>query len=429
MLPQDATAPAWMLTTPKSRPETRKFNKREYPGWSGQVSLFTLEGWEENPRLDIPVENFREEHAGRSPNNDELLEIMLDVSVNDRSNDDEDEEDENNGKHSRRNKLLELAESIRLNAIRQPLIMTHDGRIIDGNRRYYASLYLYRMTDDLEIRRNYEMLPAWVLPSAATADDEDHVLTELNAINDCYDKWRYSVIARRIYNDHSNGATIDQLVNKYYNYTRSRISTVIEASKVASDFIQHHEDSIESKDLAYRKLIWFDELRRSNGRAMDREDFRTAIYDLVLDPNTPFSKAADFKNLAAVYNNPDAWEVLLGKKGKEGLRQANYIVERDRYEGSSDTQARLERMSNTLKAILKGTGFGLVDGEVLAQFHEVVDQVPGRRMTAESRALQVADLLNGLTSQEMARLSDITLQSLANALERVTVQTAAYRDR
>ena len=422
------TPPRWLLSSPKPKPESRMFNAKPFVGWIGRTSINTLVGWVDNPRIDIPVENWKDEHAGREPDNDELLDIMLDISVSDRPDDEEEDEEGIDSRRSRRNKLLELAESIRLNGIKVPLVVTYDKRIIDGNRRYFATLYLYSQSDDEDERERYSWLPVWVLPKGIRKNDEDRILTELNSINDCYVKWPYSVIAKRVYQDYKDGLSIEDLARKYHDWTKSRISTVIEACKVAEEFIEHHDDSIDARDLAYRKLIWFDELRRSNRRMMEKEPFRNAVYDLILAPNSPFSSHRDFRRLEEIFNNQEAWKALTSG-GREGIRQAQFIIDRDRFEKKGDVQSRINRINSMLKEIANGPGFGSVEPDVLAQFHELADRVPGISMEVEDKTKRAMQLLDGLTSKEVAQLPRPFLKRITSVLERVRKQAESYRDK
>lgn len=425
----DSKRPEWMLSEPEPRQELHKFNEEEIIGWQGRVSIDKLEGWVDNPRIDIPVELFKEEHRKREPNNDELLDIMIDVSVGDGASEDEDlDEDNADTRRSRKNKLLELAESIRLNGIRVPLVVTHDRRILDGNRRYFANLYLYRSVESPKEKRNFETLPVWVLPKGIKPEMEDVVLTELNSINDCYVKWPYSVVAKRVYRDFVAGMPMRELRAKYHDKTESWLNTVVEASKLAQEFIDHHGDSPEAKEKAYRKLIWFDELRRSNKDALKKEEFRTTVFDLILDPASPFTSHAGFKRLAEIYENPEAWEILTTRQGKEALKQALFTVDRERYEGKTDVQSRMARVNKILQGIVEGPGFGLVETETLTEFHEFAEQVPGLRMDVSARAERLIGLLNGLTSKEIAQLPKGLIRKLGTVTQRVERQAKSYRE-
>lgn len=419
--------PVWMRSTPKPQLESRRFNEQAFVGWLGEARLFDLKGWVDNPRIDIPVEAFKEQHFGREPNTEELLDIMLEVGVGDG---DEDNDEDIDGRRTRRNKLLELAESIRLNGVRIPLIVTDDGRILDGNRRYFANLYLYRMTDDAKEKQNYELLPVWALPPGVSIDDEDWILTELNAINACQEKWPYSVVARRVYEDYRNGMSVEGLAQKFHEWTKSRIRMVIEACKVAEEFIEHHEDSLEAKDLAYRKLIWFDALKRSNSKAIEKQEFRDTIFDLVMlpKPERPFSSNKDFVRLTEIYNNPEAWETLTTRVGKEALKQALYIVDRERYEGASDPQSRMKRVNSLLQGII-GTGrFEMIEPKVLQEFHSLSAQVPALHLDELTRATIVLEMIDSFSSKEIARLPKSVSEQLQTTLERLQKQADAYHE-
>ena len=428
MIQPDKKHPEWLLSNPEPLPVSKKFNSKEYPGWEGVAQLDKLIGWADNPRIDIPVQLFKEEHLGRAPNKDELLEIMLDVSVEGRNNDDEENEDEVDNRRSRKNKLLELAESIRLNGVRVPLVVTHDKRILDGNRRFFAALYLHQITENKDEQAEYSKLPVWVLPKGIGEDDEDRILTELNSINDCYVRWPYSVVARRVYKDFVEGAKIEDLGKKYHDWTESRLRTVIEASKVAAEFIEHHGDSAEAQDIAYRKLIWFDELRRSNSKAMGKEAFRSTIYDLILKENSPFTSHKDFKRLGEIYENPEAWEILTTRRGKEALQQALFVVDRERYEGKSDAESRMKRVNSLLQSVIVSQGFNLVTTDTLRTFHELSTKVPSSSLDSSARVERLLELLNGLVSEEIARLPKPLLRKMGTVLERVKTQAESFKE-
>lgn len=420
--------PKWLLGDPEIGIEPRKFNTKVIHGWRGKAPIDELEGWVDNPRIDIPVENWKEEHAGRDPSNEELLDIMMEVSEGRRAGNEEKDE-EADTRRSRRNQLLQLAENIRLNGIRIPLVVTYDKRILDGNRRYFANLYLYNSTDDEDERELYSELPVWTLPKGIKKKDEDRILTELNSINDCYVQWPYSVVAKRIYQDHKDGMSIDELARKYHDYTKTRIRNVIEASKASREFLEHHDDDVYAREIAYEKLIWFDELQRSNSNAMGEEGFRTTIYDRILDDRSPFSSHRDFKRLGEIYNNSEAWKALVNGDGKDALRQALYIVDRDRYEEKGDAQSKMARVNGILEALTAGPGFLQVQADTLADFHAAASRVPNPTMDVLAKMEMVTDVLNSLTSKEMAQLTAPFLRKLASVLERVKKQAESYREK
>lgn len=426
MVPIDSTHPEWMEKIPEPRQEERKFNELAVVGWNGRASIDKLEPWVGNPRIDDPVERWIDQNPGKKPTKDDLLDIMLDNSV-DSSRNNKDEDDENvDARRSPTNALVELADNIRLNEIRSALIVTHDRRILDGNRRYLANYYLYINADEDE-REKYKTVPVWVLPKGIGDRDEDRILTELNAISDCYIPWNYSVMAKRIYQDKEKGLTDEALQKKYHNYTKSRIRQTIEAYRVAREFLDHHNDNSAARERVFKKLIWFDELARSNSHFMDKVDFKEAIFDLVLSPNSPFSSHTHFRKLGEIYNNPEAWRVLTSSNDKEALQKALFVLDRERYEGRSDATSKINRINDLLASVVTGGGFGSVDSNLLKSFHNLAYKVPNPALDARTRAQRLMDLLNNLTSIELAQLPTDVLSSLGEVVERVKDQAGSSK--
>lgn len=437
MPPIDSEYPSWMQKyNPKPRQERRVFNNLEIVGWLGRAPVEILEPWVENPRIGDPVERWIDDNRGKRPNKDELLDIMFDNSVSpgggavdettvDVANGSKDEDEKTaDVRRSARNLLMDLVHNIELNEIRLPLVVTHDLRILDGNRRYFAAYYLFQNSDESD-RRKYASVPVWVLPEGIEPGDEDHVLTELNAINDCYIPWPYSVMAKRIFEDKKSGLTDAELEIKYHNYTKSRIRQTVEAYRVATEFIEYYNNSPEAKAKVYGKLIWFDELARSNGKFMDKPDFKERIFDLILHPYSPFSRASQFKGLGEIYNNPEAWKELNTDGTKEALKKAQFIVDRDRFEGRGDAQSKVKRVNDLLTLVINGPGFGAVLEETLNTFHDLGDKVPHPGLNSTTRSLRLINLLDSLTSKEIASLSSDLSERLIQVIERVRKQSAS----
>jgi hypothetical protein len=421
----DTTIPIWMESNPSPQLEERMFNGRKLLGYRGVALISKFQGWLDNPRTLVPVESFRQQRF-RDPNDDELLDIMLEISERDKAN--EENEDSEYETSKRKNELLQLANNIRLNGIRTPLIVTFDTRILDGNRRYFASNYLLRQLDKDE-SRDYQKLPVWVLLKSASREDEELILTELNSIDDCKVKWPYFVVAQRVYSDYvDRGMNIEELKQKYHDWTTSRIRTVIDASRVAHEFVEYHDDEVEAKDMAFRRLIWFDELRRSNSDAIKADEFKHTIFDLIMRSSSPFSKTKDFVGLQEIYNNPEAWEHLTTREGKEALRGARFVVERDRYEGNADAQSRVARLNSLLITLLADQQLYLVDESELAKFHELADQLPDPRRGAEANADRLIHALDELTSRVIAQLPQNVLEALGRTLSRIERQAGSFRE-
>ena len=110
--------PKILNDNPQPRITQKSFHGKKIPVVEGYVDPNKIKGWVENARLALEVKVFKERNAGREPDDDEIFDIMI-------SNQDF--------------KIKQLSEDIRINGIRRPIIIANDGRLLDGNRRYFSS--------------------------------------------------------------------------------------------------------------------------------------------------------------------------------------------------------------------------------------------------------------------------------------------------
>ena len=103
-------------------------------------------------------------------------------------------------------KIEELADSISMNGVRVPLIVLDNGKLLDGNRRYFACSYLYMEAKNMnaEIPKVLEEIPVWVIKkSDINRKQEQKILAEANFVKDFKIAWSLDVKARVIYKFYS----------------------------------------------------------------------------------------------------------------------------------------------------------------------------------------------------------------------------------
>ena len=78
-------------------------------------------------------------------------------------------------------KLKELRDDIQKNGLREPIILSWDGRLIDGNRRFFAAKFALESigAETLEHAR-LSLIPAFVQKKEATPEEERHIVVEEN---------------------------------------------------------------------------------------------------------------------------------------------------------------------------------------------------------------------------------------------------------
>jgi hypothetical protein len=432
----DSEKPDFLLSIPKPQPNVEKsFNRQTLFGWQGRMRIEDLAGWLKNPRLELEVDRFREEFA-REPVNEELLNLLVEHSEPSTADDSDDDEEEEKGKAGKRNKLVLLAEDIRVNGVRTPLVVNYQRKLLDGNRRYFACYYLLKTApqgvDDPD-RGNFTTVPIWVLPSAADEQVEDLIVTELNFNDDWKVEWPYSVKARHLYRDaFEKGLSTDVLQKKYRTWSKSRIDQVLKAAQLAHEFVDHHDDTVAAREVADH-LIWFDELRRSNGTALQDDAFKTAVFDLLMTdqqgPNPRFRRASHFKRLGALYKDQEAWEKLQSHLGPGAVRQAEFVIDRKTLEDQAAAGERMHRVNQLLRGLVEKPSFGSVEPAILDEFHQLAAKVPAGPDGAgysTARMRTVVSWLATLTSKEIARLPAEVVAGLEEGLRRVSTQAHAY---
>ena len=401
-------APTWMVKSPKPELVRQRFHDRELYVWKGEVNVSDITGWLGNPRTELLRDQFYDQFA-REPNNDEMCKLVL--------NDD----DEKEGL-----KIKELSANIGKNGVRVPIVLTHTKRLLDGNRRYYASVFLLNEGAQRKDRNTFAQIPAYVLPEGTEGDVEDAIITEFNFADSMQIQWPFYIRARRVFVDHDEvGLDKDQLHLKYGVPWRY-LDKWVKAARTCDRFLKFHDESYNAKQFAYRNFIMFDEMMRNYGARFKEATFRTDVFQVLLDGYEPenhkhhkFTKSADVVRLDEIYDTPDAWQALTSSKGPQGLRDALGILEMSNLGGASDPSPGLKRVVKGLERLVKNKALGSADQELLESFHEVAQQVPGGPTDPAAQIEQMVEWLEGMTTKQVSELGQGALTRLDKALSLV----------
>ena len=256
------------------------FHGRRVPMNSGFVWLKDIQLWNDNKRLDIPLEQFRQT-MDREPSSEELLDIMYSnmslPGMKDLPGLSTTEKDD-------LFEIRKLANSIAFNGVQKPPIIDIDGTLLDGNRRVAACYYIFNHPKKfgLEARKRVENIFVWQLTEYATGDDREAIIVALNFEDDCKLKWPEYVKARKIneawqtmlsLEPRSPSSTrlkemkLELSENFGYGRNTSVISRYLKMMQVADeyeDFLieEKGEDEYVSQHSANRYFQYFDELSK-----------------------------------------------------------------------------------------------------------------------------------------------------------------------
>lgn len=393
--------PTWLLGPTEI--ERRRFHNIDIEVFLGDVSIDSIEGWMGNPRTELQAEQFTERY-GRQPTNDEMYDIVL---------------ADNDPKEGL--KIKELSGSIFKNGVRVPIVLNHERRLLDGNRRYYACMFLSKEASPKEDRKRFQRLPAMVLPKGTTKEVEHAIITEFNFADDYREEWPYYVKATRVYADHVAGLDKEELEQKYALPWRI-LNTWIRAAGLCEKFLAYHNQNFLSRHFAYRHFIMFDEMMRRYKSRLDQADFRDSVFDLLLaeyPDNHRFKSSADVIRLPEMRDNPESWDTLTSKKGPEALKSALRILEVSTFDNVADVNSRFKRVVKSLEKLVSTGVLSAVDDNLLEEFHGQAEGVPGSPQDPAAQVEKMIEWLDDMTSLQIASLGAGTLTNLRKALERV----------
>lgn len=193
----------------------RLYRGRPLSVWQGKVKVSDIEGWTDNPRIELAKTQWKQKFGDREPTQDELFDLM---------------------KSDREFKLDVLRDDIMRNGLREPLTLAFNGKLLDGNRRFFALLYvLEKMKPENANRVDFETVNAYALTEGATALDEEHVLVEENFSPPLKLEWPPYVKAKRILEELEAGKNVPEIASKF-NWTTSKVKETKRIGEIIDNF-------------------------------------------------------------------------------------------------------------------------------------------------------------------------------------------------
>jgi hypothetical protein len=284
----------------KPRYEVRYFHRRRVEVWNGYVRTKSVVGWVQNVRIDLFVEKWMRDHK-TPPTNEDILEWMV--------------SDPNHEFH-----LETLADSILKNGVRQKIVITSEGTLLDGNRRYFAALMSLRKAEksnDKDAIQIVSSLPAYVLSPGCQKADLDAVLVEENFVDDCRIPWPNYIKAKRVYEtykelreNHTKPQAVGELTAQF-GIPKAHVERFLKMMDYIQEFQDHHsqEDEETGKkakddfDIRWRVqeyFEYFDELTKTQvlNTLINDHDLRDKVFERLYDGD--FASFVQIRKLPAI---------------------------------------------------------------------------------------------------------------------------------
>jgi hypothetical protein len=222
-----STPPSFLLDNPKPQFKHRLYNGRKIIVWEGKVKVSSIQGWLDNPRIELAKKKLLYLVGGRQLTQDEIFDLM---------------------KNEPEAKLKDLRDDIIKNGLREPLTLSFSGKLLDGNRRFFAVRYaLESIPISDPNRQDFETVEAYVLSEEATEEDEQNVLVEENFSASLKIEWPDYVKGMKVVEAHEDGMTPDQ-ISKKFSWQKGKIKQTIKIHEIISEYITYATTPVDLED-------------------------------------------------------------------------------------------------------------------------------------------------------------------------------------
>ena len=380
--------PGFVLDDAAWELETRYFNGRPITLYRTEGDASQIKGWVENPRVDMILNRWRNaRHMSKDavPDDDEMLELMLNYDV---------------GSFA----IEDLGEDVKQNGVREPIIVTWDGTLIDGNRRKFAVMWAisYRGSATTEQRHRLGRTPMFVLPKRAPNAHKQSIIIQENYAESLKKEWPQVVTNGRIYRTyqrlsdqfpHDPDLAIRRRVrDEFPRFNPTEIRNRINTWLLIEEFRADYSDDGNEDDLETKINKSFQHFRQANDTYRTRNVFSEPEFKELLFRGIQqelFPSFASVRRLDELYRNPQATEIFLAGEGLSGTAlRANF----DR----ATAEAGREEAT--------------------------------RNLTVEKRLETIIESIDNFTSVELAKIPAILRSRLESALERIIAQATVSTD-
>jgi hypothetical protein len=320
----------------------------------GRVALRDISGWEENPRIEIQKLAYKDRLGRSSLTQLEILDMM---------------------KSEPSFRLKELSQDILKNGLQRPLILSFDGRLLDGNRRFFAMRFAMESLDPMSPdRRELEVVDAWVLADGTDPDDAKHVLVDANFAPSLKIEWPDYVKALEVRRLHRDQGLTEEQIAKGLSWPKSKVRETIRIQEIIDEFLVFaQQPATASEDaepglgmsetdaikLAAERYQFFNEAQKSFWSEIRSDyDFKIVFFRWVADGK--FGSFAEVRVAHKAYKMPEA-RAALEREGAGAGKSAKAIVEyNDRVvKSGSDAEQRILSFVEFLRRLDADTIKGL----------------------------------------------------------------------
>lgn len=337
--------PAFLEKVPPPRVIQRLYHVRKMQVWEGNVKLGAVQGWVGNPRIELARKQRQVQVGNRDLTQDEVFDLM---------------------KNTLEFKLKELRDDILKNGLRDPIVLTYKGKLLDGNRRFFAlrdALEGMRPADPNRVE--FEKAPAYILMEDASEEDERHVLVQENFAASLKLEWPDYVKAHHVKMDADDGLKPEEIAAKY-GWTKSKVRETLRIWEIVDEFLSFATTPQDPADesngglglsendaerVAAERYQFFNEAQKSFFDDLKADfEFKTQFFRWIKEGK--FSSFPEVRIAYKAWNHPEAKPILLGPE-PTAAKDAKAVIEYNAriVRGGEEVGARIETFVSFLKGI------------------------------------------------------------------------------
>ena len=296
--------PTFILDQPEPHVKQRLYNGRKLIVWEGKVKIDSIQGWVENPRIEIAKKKLVQKVGNRQLAQDEIFDLM---------------------KNDPEVKLKDLRDDIIKNGLREPLTLSFSGKLLDGNRRYFALKFaLETMPATDPNRQDLETVNAYILNKDSTEDDEQNVLVEENFSPSLKIEWPDYVKAMHVVAAHDEGLTEAEIARKF-SWAKAKVKETLKIHEIINEFQTYAISTVDPNDesggglglseqdaetVAAKNYQYFNEAQKSFFNPLKSDfDFKIQFFKWIHDGK--FSSFPEVRVAHKAWENPEAKAAIM----------------------------------------------------------------------------------------------------------------------
>ena len=351
------------------RETTRLFNGRKLSVWSCKVEVNKIVGWVDNPRIDLEKKRHQSTYGERELTQDEIFDIM---------------------KNTKDVKLKELRDDILKNGLRNPLTLSWSGKLLDGNRRFFALKYALESISPTDPnRQDLEWAPAFILKESATDVDERHVLVEENFSPSLKIEWPDYVKAQKVVEYYEKyGPGSEGQVAKLLGWSKRKVTETLQIDEIIKSFLgyattpEDPEDEwggglgmseMDAEKICSERYQYFNEAKKSFAAPLKTEpDFAMQFFKWIAEGK--FSSFQEARIAYKAWSDPKIRQVLL-QKDPSAAKNAKAILDYNVAVGavSQNLEEEIAKFSDFLKKVTFEQLLS-VSPEIRERFNEIANR-------------------------------------------------------